>query len=190
MARVRDAFPTGLPSSVPGTIGTRQATYWDLEFTRPSSSLAVRVHFIGKVEYHYVSPQFSELSLSREHPVLADYREPFRQLFLSKPAPAPEVVVEQLAELVRTWSGGWRPVERYANPQCTPLSVLREGYGLLISAPATLVGAAEQLLAKHGTQPASLPGHKPEREFQVLCLSANFVVARHFDFELIERAAA
>jgi hypothetical protein len=188
MARVRDAFPSGLPSSVPGTIGTRQTTYWDLEFTGPSQS--ARVHFIGKVELHYVSSQFSELSLSREHPVLADYSEPFRQVFLSKPASAPELVVEQLSELVRTWSEGWRALEHYANPQCNPLSVLRDGYGLLISGPGTLADAAERLLAEHGTQPTSLPGHQPERELQVLCLSANFVVARHFDFELIERAAA
>jgi hypothetical protein len=189
MVRVRDALPSGLPSSVHGTIGTRQTTYWDLEFAEPNSQSA-RVHFIGKIEFHYVSPQFSELSISREHPVLADYTEPFRQVFLSKPASAPEIVVEQLVEVVREWSEGWRPLERYVNPQCNPLFVLRDGCGLLISGPHMLTSAVERLLAKHGTQPTSLPGRQPAQELQVLRLGVNFVVARHFDFEIIERAAA
>ncbi len=189
MARVRDTLPSALSPSVPGSIRFRQTTYWDLDVFEPRP-VATRVHFIDKVEFHYVSPSFLEASLSQEHPILADYSEPFQQLFVNMPPSAPEVAIEQLSQLVRTWSQGWRSFERYVNSQCDPLRILRDGYGLLMSGPRTLVSAADRLLSEHGAQPNSLPGHTPKRELQVLCLGPNFVVARHFDFEPIERAAA
>ena len=184
MARIRDALPSEFFSSSTGTIRTRQTTYWDLDFPEPSHRRA-RVHFIDKREFHYVSAEFSEAFLSHAHPVLADYSEPGRELFVSKPLSAPEVVIQQLSELVRSWSRGWRSLEHYANPQCDPLRILGGGYGLLLIAPHTLVTAAERLLAESGAQPYTLPGHEPRDDFQVLCLGSNFVVARHFDFELI-----
>jgi hypothetical protein len=182
MARIRDALPSGLSSSAAGTIRTRQTTYWDLDFAEPSHR-AARVHFINKREFHYVSAEFSEAFLSHAHSVLADYSEPFRQLFVSRPVSAPEVVTQHLSELVRSWSRGWRSFAHYANPQCDPLRILRGGYGLLLLAPRTLATAAERLLVEHGTQPYSLPGGEPGDDLQVLCLGPNFVVARHFDFE-------
>jgi hypothetical protein len=182
MSRVRDSLPSWF--SVPGTIRTRQTTYWDLEFDEPSHP-AVRAHFVDKRELRYVSAEFSEASLwFLFHPVLADYREPFQQLFVSKPLSAPDVVIEHLSELVRSWSHGWRSFERYANPQCDPLRTLRDGYGLLLLAPRTLATAAERLLAERGAQPYSLPSYEPKEELRALCLGPNFVVARHFDFEL------
>jgi hypothetical protein len=184
MELVRDTIPTSLSSSTLGSLRFRQSTYWDVEVVEPTCA-ATRVHFVGKCEFRYVSPSFSNASLSQDHPILADYNQPFRQLFMSESPLRPELFVQQLSELVRTWSQEWRSFERYANPECDPLKVVRDGCGLLMSAPGTLVEAAGRLLSTHGARFTSLPGHTPNRQFQVLCFGRNFVVARHFDFEPI-----
>jgi hypothetical protein len=175
---------------VPGSIRRRQTTYWDLDF-RDTRLSRTRVHFIGKVEFHYVSPAFSEASLYQEHPLLADYREPSLQLFVNHPASEPEILMEQLSGLVRAWSQGWRSLHRYQNSQSNPHRILATGSGLLMSGPRTLVNAAEAMLAEHGAEPTSLPpSHTPGRQLQALCLGLNFVIACHFDFESLNEAAA
>ena len=98
--------------------------------------------------------------------------------------------MEQLSELVQTWSQGWRSLDRYQNSMCNPLRILATGYGLLMSGPWTLVSAAEALLAERGAGPNTLPSHASARQLQALCLGANFIVACHFDFESLIEAAA
>ena len=121
--------------------------------------------------------------------MLADYREPSKQLSIARAPAAPTTALQALMELVRHWSSGWRSLDRYASTG-DPLGLLSGGRGVLLEGPATLVERAERILFEQGTNPTVVGANPRREELQALCLGQNFVVARHFEFEVLNASAA
>jgi len=163
-----------------GTILRRQTTFWDL---KSRDSALLRANFVAKAEFKFVEPSFDFAALVADHPVLLDHSEATDALFISTPAPDPDAVLGDLAALVASHFGGWRPLASYLNPGYPPRKILSDGSGMLLRGPRSLVAASTTLLVDRGirvdepSRGQALPGH-PE----ALILGRNFIIARTFSF--------
>lgn len=185
MNRLRDTLPPAWSAKVRGAIGLRQTTYWDVMTADESS--ATRVHFVDKLEFHFVAPAFEGVELTNTHPILADYVQPHDRIFVSRPPADAGLAADAIATCVDSWSGGWRSFDRYANTPAMVTEILQSGHGSLLTGPRELVRGVSDVLRAQGAQFTVLPKGR-ERDWTpiVLRLGENFVVARHVDFERLE----
>jgi hypothetical protein len=185
MNRLRDIVPPTWPAEQAGTIERRQTTYWELCLSSPARGVA-RVHFVGKLEFCFSAPDFVGVSIVSDHALLADYSQPWMTLCVRSKSLHPDKTLEVLRQATAQWSGGWRSFERYANVQYGPERLLREGAGVLLSGPDTLVRSAERVLVADGLTSNVLPAGGQPRDVKALILGSSFVVSEHFDWETLE----
>ena len=116
-------------------ISHRQTSFWDFS----SSTETVRVHFLQKQEQSFASPECDDFRVVSEHPVLLDYLDAWSDVYLASAASQPEAVLEHLAAEIALIVSPWRSSESYFNDLVDPQDLLRDGSGLLIRAPQTIV---------------------------------------------------
>jgi hypothetical protein len=160
-------------------ISHRQTTYWDFS----GSKETLRVHFLQKQEQSFVSPECEDFRVVSEHPVLLDYSEAWSYVYLASAASQPERVLEDLAAEIASIVAPWRSSEGYFNDMVDPVDLLRDGSGLLLSAPQTIVERACAVLDGAEVRYSVLPGQSPRQAMQALIAGQNFVVAGQFSAE-------
>jgi hypothetical protein len=170
-------------SPAQGRLMRKQTTYWDVGVTRLGSqdpAAVFRVHFDLKQEFRYPEGSFSHVELADVHPLLLDYSDPHRQVFVSGPAVDTEGVLAALSDEVDRATAGWRSLASYANSQWDPGDILRSGAGKLLEAPATVAQGLAAVLEQAGVRFTMLEGRPARPRFEVLTLGEGFVVARGF----------
>ncbi len=154
----------------------RQSTFWDFEGPERTQ----RVHFIGKLEHHFVSNHAEEIEITDDHPVLVDYQHPWTDIYISaKPSRSGELAVE-LLQAVQSQLGGWRAPAEYFNRDVAPRKLLEDGHGLLFSGPEPLAAVVRQALSTAEVRFTALPRKRLEYQARVLVAGKNFVVAKDF----------
>jgi hypothetical protein len=154
----------------------RQSTFWDFE----SPEHTQRVHFIGKLEHHFVSNYAEDIEITDDHPVLVNYQHPWTEIYIAaKPARPGELAVE-LLQAVQSQLDGWRAPAEYFNRDVAPRKLLEGGYGLLFSGPEPLAAVVRQTLSAAEVRFTSLPRKRLEHQARALVAGTNFVVARDF----------
>lgn len=154
----------------------RQSTFWDFE----SPEHTQRVHFIGKLEHHFVSNHAEHIEITDDHPVLVNYQHPWTEIYISaKPAKPGELAVE-LLQAIQSQLGGWRAPAEYFNRDVAPRQLLEGGYGLLFSGPEPLAAVVRQALSTAEVRFTALPCKRLERQARALVAGKNFVVAKDF----------
>lgn len=133
------------PLDGPGRISRRQTTYWDLQ---PAGAGGLRVHFTGKEETRFESAQYDRAELVDSHPLLIAYQEPWASLYIADASRCGARLGEDIEALVVKASGGWRHAAEYFGAP-TDL-VVRLGFGLLLSAPESIVRMAAAVVRDHG----------------------------------------
>ena len=157
----------------------RQSTFWDFE----SPEHTQRVHFIGKLEHHFVSSHAEDIQITDDHPVLVNYQHPWTEIYISaKPARPGELAVE-LLQAVQSQLGGWRAPAEYLNRDVAPRPLLEGGYGLLFSGPEPLAAVVRQALSTAEVRFTALPCKRLEHQARALVAGKNFVVAKDFRYE-------
>jgi hypothetical protein len=124
----------------PGRIRQRQTTYWQLE---PLNTASLRVHFRDKVEYWFAGDDYLEVLLLDAHPLLTDYSEPTKELFIAGTTFNPTRLANQLDEHIRTQTDGWRTLAAYETMDAVEL--LAGGHGLLLRAPESICSSTAAL---------------------------------------------
>ena len=154
----------------------RQSSFWDFE----SPEHTQRVHFIGKLEHHYVSNQAETIEIKDEHPVLLNYQHPWIDIYIStKPLKPGELAVE-LLHAVRSELGGWRAPAEYFNRDVETRLLLEGGFGLLFSGPEPLAATVRQALEAAEVRFTALPRKRQQQQARALVAGKNFVVAKDF----------
>jgi hypothetical protein len=175
----RPADPTGsLPTALsgPGRITKRQTTYWTLESERGGQW---RVHFAHKAETHFDSIAYGSIELTRSHPLLTHYSEPWVNLyFRGKPKNA-DALGAAISIAVSRVSNGWRSSQTYRNS----MAPLAGGYGLLMRAPRNVIAAARAELEQASVSYSLVGEVSTARGYAVLLLGQSFIVAESFRFE-------
>ena len=97
------------------------------------------MHFLQKQEQSFASPECDDFRVVSEHPVLLDYLDAWSDVYLASAASQPEAVLEHLAAEIALIVSPWRSSESYFNDLVDPQDLLRDGSGLLIRAPQTIV---------------------------------------------------
>jgi hypothetical protein len=168
-----------------GIVLRRQTTFWDLIGREGTDR--VRAHFEQKAEFCFVRETFDTASLVASHPILLDHVEPFEDICISSPVPNPDQVLLELRTAAADFFGGWRPIERYLNPDYPTRKLLDEGFGLLLRAPSSFADTCRRVLVQAGVRvDAPLQPRPPPRQLsRGLILGANFVVAAGFRFEVL-----
>ncbi len=162
----------------PGRIRQRQTTYWHLE---PRGTAGLRVHFRNKVEYGFAGDDYPEVLLLDTHPLLTDYSEPTKELFIAGTTFDPTRLANQLDEYIRTQTDGWRTLAAYETMDAVEL--LAGGHGLLLRAPESICSGAAALLGAEGVK-ASVLGHAKARGAKhLLLLGRSYVIAEAFAFK-------
>lgn len=118
-----------------GAILHRRTTYWDL---RARDGSTWRLRFKKDTEARFVALHFGTLQVTDAHVMLAQYREPWLQLFFTGAPKDPRGLKRALADLTAAHSEGWRSLEEYLGGNAD----LAGGYGLLMYAPRSLVRKA------------------------------------------------
>ena len=160
-----------------GAIIHRQTTYWELRSTEGSFW---RLHFKSKAETRFVESQFSKIQIVDAHPILDQYQEPWKELFFSGASSNHSAaLMGVLAERVAVATHGWRTLEEYQNKGVD----LREGDGLLMRAPASIVTIATDVLREMGISTSILNTSNHHTRHHAVIMDKNLVVARGFRFE-------
>jgi len=163
----------------PGHVIRRQTTYCTVETAMREQW---RIHFLDKIEFGFTESFFSELALSDNHPLLAQYTEPWLELYFLGTPNKPDVVTSAVEAAVVEATQGWHSFKAYVNP-AAPLS---SGYGSLMRAPQTAIRAVEAVLAKSGVKTKTIDCARPSHSYRVLLLDRSFVIAKDFRFEPLE----
>ncbi len=154
----------------------RQSSFWDFE----SPEHTQRVHFIGKLEHHFVSNHAEHIEITSAHPVLLNYQHPWKEIYVSTKPFRPSELAVDLLHLVQAELGAWRSPGEYFNRDCPPRKLLESGFGLLFSGPEPLAAAVEQALREAGVKFTALPRKRHEQQVKALVAGKNFVVAQDF----------
>ncbi|MBX3321036.1 MAG: hypothetical protein KF890_14225 [Nitrospira sp.] len=172
---------TSIPNRLkcPGQVIRRQTTSWTI---KTASGERWRIHFLNKVEFGFSESPYSTLTVSDNHPLLAQYSEPWFELYFLGIPNDPEVVTTAMASAVAEATEGWRRFDNYVN-RSAPLS---GGYGSLMRAPQTVIQAVEAVLANTGAKTKTIDCTRPAYSYQVLLLDKSFVIAEDFRFEPLE----
>jgi len=154
----------------------RQSTFWDFE----NSERTRRVHFIGKLEHHFVSNQAGHLEITDEHPVLMDYRHPWTEIYIfSKPLNPGRFAVE-LLHSIQAEVGPWRSPLAYFNRDVKPGVLLEGGLGRLFGGPEPLAAKVQQALHEAEVKLTAVSSKRREQQVKALIAGRNFVVAKDF----------
>lgn len=180
-------IPEPLQSGAAIVIGTRQTTYWDI--ATHDGAARYRIHFIGKVEFVFITTAADRIAVATDHPLLLEYLEPKDALYISSKPDDPQSTIEELSRLAEDHFRGWRSLARYLNEHASALAILSGGYGLLLRGPRSFVGAAESILSTHGVQCQLHKCSGSRGRFRVLELGRNYVVAERFEFESLTHTA-
>ncbi len=152
----------------------RQSTFWDFE----SPEHTQRVHFVGKLEHHFVSNHAESVEIKDLHPVLLNYQHPWTEIYISTKPVRPGELALELLHAVQAELGGWRAPTEYFNQE--PRSLLAGGFGLLFNGPEPLAAKVKQLLGVAEVRFTALPRKRAEQQVRALIAGKNFVVAKDF----------
>lgn len=176
-----------LQSGAEGRLALRQSTYWDVCVSpgkAPAPTTLFRVHFDLKQEFAYPVGSFSHAELFDDHPLLLDYSESHRQVFISGAAADAASVLAEVRAEVQHVTDGWRSLTSYANSHFDLAVILQEGSGKLLQAPVTVTDVVAAVLEASGVRFTVLPGRPARGPFRALVLGRGFVIARGFRLEL------
>ena len=157
-------------------IRKRQSTFWDFQ----SPEHTQRVHFIGKLEHHFVSTHAETVEIKDVHPVLMNYQHPWVEIYISTKPKRPGEVAAELLHTVQGELGAWRSPAEYFNQDVEPRVLLEGGFGLLFSGPAPLAAKVRQFLTEAEVRFTALPRKRQEQQARALIAGKNFVVAKDF----------
>jgi hypothetical protein len=157
-------------------IRKRQSTFWDFECPERTQ----RVHFIGKLEHHFVSNHAEHLEITDEHPVLINYRHPWVEIYISSKPRNPGKLAVELLHAIQAELGVWRSPSEYFNRDVKPSALLEGGLGLLFSGPEPLAAKVQQALHEAEISFTALPRKRREQPVKALIAGRNFVVATDF----------
>jgi hypothetical protein len=161
----------------PGRIGRRQTTYWNLHTEKGG---VARAHFSDKQETHFVGAAYDRVTLVDAHPLLADYQEPWKALFITNAQHCGQPLVHQIDMAVDVVSQGWRRASDYFG---ATTEVLRHGNGLLLQAPESVAVRIAEVVRDHRAK-ATLLDERPARSgYRALLVGTSFIIARAFRFE-------
>lgn len=183
-AKAAEAFAEGradesTPTAVAGRgrIGRRQTTYWDLHADEGG---VARAHFSGKQEARFVAAEYDRVILAGAHPLLLDYEQPWRGLFVTNARGCGPLLVHEIEIAVRVATHGWRRASEYLGAVA---AVLSHGNGLLLRAPATIASRVAEVVRNHGATTSLLDDCPARAGYRALLMGPNFIVARAFRFE-------
>ena len=175
-----------IPFDQPGIVEHRQSTYWDLRFQEAG---LWRAHCRGKKEHWFEEPgMFEFVSICSKHPLLADYQDPWDQVYLSGPALGPIDLIERLVSAVAEETEDWRPAERYLNTSIDLSELLAGGSGLLFRAPRRIGRRMAQALFEAGVRSTNLPYGSESEDVAALIMGRSFIIAERFEFENLSGA--
>lgn len=172
----------GLPRDQNGYVDKRQSTYWDLHF---QGSGLWRIHFKGKKEFWYDEPgTFDSLCICTEHPLLADYQDPWDCVYLAGPFAYSIDLIDRLNAVVDEETDGWRSATRYLNPGVDLCALVEGGFGLFFRAPRRIGRRMAQVLYDSGVKWTNQPyGGDKNEGGMALILDRSFVIAEGFQYE-------
>lgn len=163
-----------------GRITHRQSTFWDVVL---SDSVPYRIHFQGKQEFLFLAENFQGLAVHTDHPLLMDYLEEWRDLYITSAISNVESLILKLSQAVLEITNDWRSLSRYLNSEFDTTALVQAGNGLLLAAPRTIVDGVLPILVAHGVTTSILKGKVLRGSPRVLILGPNFVVAQSFKAE-------
>lgn len=167
----------------PGSILRRQTTFWEL---RTESNQLWRLHFSGKQEAIFRSPDYASVVFCDSHPLLIDYKQDWSHLFVASACRSPDAAIDLLARRVEALTSSWRSLGRYLNDAAPATMVLSDGSGLLLHAPRAIIEVAEATMHEFDVQVSVIPGMTPTDSFRVLELTpSSAVIATSFRFALL-----
>jgi hypothetical protein len=154
----------------------RQSSFWDFE----SPEHTKRVHFVGKLEHHFVSTHAERIEITDEHPVLSNYKHPWIEIYIATSPTRPSELATALLHLVQAELGAWRSPVEYFNRGYPPRELLHAGFGLLFCGPEPLAALVQNALGHAEVSFTALPRTHKEQSVKALIAGKNFVVARDF----------
>jgi len=172
-----------------GEILKTQTTYIDVVCSQLGElskwTANYRIHFHHKRDFALARGIFTSVSLVDEHPLLFEYTEPFKDIYLASPIGDKQKFITDLRFAAMQVFDGWRTLERYLNPM--PLDeLLGKRYGLLMSAPSSFAQHVMLVAEERGIELNMLEATKVHREKpRALLLDAWHVVAEKFSAELL-----
>jgi hypothetical protein len=176
-------IPPGAPSCYScgrGKIVARQTTYWEI---RTSKNRPVRLHFRRKREARFDRPYFSDVTVSRDHPVLIHYQVPWVEVSFKGAVGHPSAVVERLFAAVDELSVGWRSAAEYLNGLMPTADLLSSNGGVLWVGPASYAGVISEILSSNGSTIQARPYPTPGGDVCAAVMDRSFVVAERFGIE-------
>jgi hypothetical protein len=173
-----------LSNQTSATIVERQSTF--VRFVT-RGSIEYKVSYIEKLEYLIEDLNISGVSVTDDHPILEHYRQNKIDIYISSKVKDPRAIIEEFEEMVRFEFNGWRGVSECFNPDCSLVSLLEGGYGMLYSGPEVLATKVELVLRRHDIEYKLIP-HKDKQKPQdkALLMGGNIVVAKDFKIEQVQ----
>ena len=175
-------------SGATGEIIKTQTTYLDFICSQSQTSIskaAYRIHFSGKRDFFLGKGMFASLILLAEHPLLLEYIEPHKDIYLSSVVRDKQKFISDLEDAARIKFEGWRSHDRYANSQMKLNELLDKSYGLLMSVPLSFAEVVMRVAEMNGVSLNVLEGVKAQGKPQVLLMNKYYVVADAFHAEML-----
>lgn len=132
--------------SVTGRVIKRQTTYWDVQLLTGSENSLWRISFSKRAERRVSDSTFTFVSFTNKHPILINYQENWSEIYVSNPCPNPNKIIEFIDHFVSQQTLGYRSANEYLNN--VAVNVLSSGYGLLITAPNSIIAGVASYLQK------------------------------------------
>jgi hypothetical protein len=161
---------------MPLRIVRRQTTYWDLA----GDGRSLRVHFLDKQEYCFVQAEVPSFEITDDHPLLIPHKDPWQSVYISASLQQPEAFHHSLLAVLNAELSPWRRAETYFNRQADPISILRDGYGLLFEGPSPLAEILSSWLTEYHVASKSFTSLKSRGPMRAFVAGRNYVIAREF----------
>lgn len=162
-----------------GQIERRQTTYWDVSLQDDDKQVVYRIHIEHKHEAFFAGRAFSGGGVYDRHPVLANYREPWLAIYLSRGTGEVDPILAALEQMIADWSEGWRRLDEYLNA-APAAAILTSGNGKLLEAPTTIAQAMAVRLRHIGLDFSTLESRRAPAECQALTLGRSFLIGDRF----------
>jgi hypothetical protein len=182
LAKLISKFEGGATAAIIKT----QTTYLDIVCSHPEDSLwgaTYRIHFRGKRDFLLEKGIFTSFVLLDEHPLLLEYTEPHKDIYLSSRVPDKQKFISDLEDAARIKFEGWRSLARYVNPQMRLSELLDKSYGLLMSTPISFAEMIMNVAEENNVELNVLSGMMAQGKPQVLLMDRYYVVADSFHAE-------
>ncbi len=165
-----------------GDICQRQTTY--LLFIESGSGKQVKIKYKNKKEYLIEQGHFRGVSVLNEHPLLEEYENYNSTIYISSSSSACEAIAIEISEEIKEHYKGWRTVDNYCNTGYGVERIIREGSGLIYEGPPSGAEVVKRVLERHDLSFTVPRVGKPKgKNYKVLFLGGNFVVAEEFSVE-------